>query len=215
MSSVLELVQPGALVFDIGANRGSKAAQYFAAGAGRVVCVEPQAELAAHLRSRFAAAGARVATEECAVSATVGTAEMLMCDQADTISTLEPKFQEGRFKGSHTWSKRRKVLCTTLDALVGKYGVPGFTKVDVEGHEVQVLAGLTRPLPALSFEYHSEFEADAAACCARLGALGQYEYNMGAFDHDAFVLDRWVCAKAVLAWVPTLGGGDIYARRVG
>ena len=42
---------------------------------------------------------------------------------------------------------------TTLDRLIAQHGVPSFIKIDVEGFEDQVLAGLTHPVPALSFEF--------------------------------------------------------------
>jgi len=36
-----------------------------------------------------------------------------------------------------------------------EYGLPHFCKIDVEGFEEQALAGLSRPLPVLSFEFIS------------------------------------------------------------
>ena len=209
MNYLTELVRPGMLVFDLGANRGTKTAQYLARGAS-VVCVEPQPALAQHLSHRFR--DFKVIVEPYAVSSAEGSAEMLLCDQSDTISTLEPKWLEGRFKGTHTWSGRLVVPCTTLDALVSKHGCPGFTKIDVEAHEAQVLAGLHTALPALSFEYHVELRDDAAACCERLLALGSYEFNMGRFHTDELVLPTWAPASEVLARIPAEGGGDIYAR---
>ena len=45
------------------------------------------------------------------------------------------------------------VAVTTLDALIARFGVPAFIKIDVEGAEPDVLAGLSHAVPVLSFEY--------------------------------------------------------------
>ena len=215
MNYLEQLIAPGCLVFDVGANRGEKAAQYLAAGAGRVVCCEPQPALAAHLRARFCTPTApsygRVVVEEVALSSGAGETEMLLCDQSDTISTLEPKWQHGRFAG-HTWSKRCRVRTDTLDWLIAKYGRPHFTKVDTEGHEPAVLAGLTQRLPALSYEYAQEFRADAEVCAGVLLKLGMCEFNMGRFTDDELLLAHWADAPTVLSLIPRECGGDIYAR---
>ena len=44
-------------------------------------------------------------------------------------------------------------MVTTLDKLIEQYEVPSFIKIDVEGYELEVLKGLTRLVPALSFEF--------------------------------------------------------------
>jgi hypothetical protein len=41
-----------------------------------------------------------------------------------------------------------------------------------------VLAGLTRPLPALSFEFTTIQRDVAEACLDRLAALGPYRFNV-------------------------------------
>ena len=41
------------------------------------------------------------------------------------------------------WDQAIEVPCTTLDALIAEYGAPAFAKIDVEGFEDTVLAGLS------------------------------------------------------------------------
>src|SRR3954462_11997098 len=100
-----QFVQPGDLVFDIGANLGNRTDTFVALGA-RVVAVEPQAELAAQLRARYAD-NPDVTVLDGALSDSAGEAEMMISD-APTLSTLETSWVEnmqasGRFAG-HSWN---------------------------------------------------------------------------------------------------------------
>src|ERR1051326_2926786 len=82
---------PGArpLVFDVGANTGAKTEEYLRNGA-RVVCFEPQSACVDALRERFRGDD-RVVVVPTALGADVGEAEMSICTQANTISTLDRK----------------------------------------------------------------------------------------------------------------------------
>jgi len=106
---------------------------------------------------------------------------------------------------------------TTLDALIDRYGVPRFCKVDVEGHEAEVLRGLSRPLDAVSVEFVAGGLDVAAACVERLEALGRYEYNAVAGEGRTFLFPTWRSAADARAWLEAGAhghpSGDLYARR--
>ena len=54
------------------------------------------------------------------------------------------------------WADHAVVPVTTLDALIDRYGLPAFCKIDVEGFEEAVVRGLSRPIPSVSFEFTPE-----------------------------------------------------------
>ena len=114
------------------------------------------------------------------------------------------------------WDAEESVEVTTLDALIAAYGLPRFIKIDVEGFEAEVLAGLARPVPWVAFEYLPAAPEATAACIARLSALGPYEFNLVPGEARSFALETWRDAAAI---APALaeaarGGrsGDLYAR---
>ena len=85
--------------------------------------------------------------------------------------------------------------CTTLDALIAEHGQPAFAKIDVEGFEATVLAGLSRPLPALSFEFTTIQRDVALACLARLAALGRYGFDVALGESQVLTFNRWISGR--------------------
>ena len=116
------------------------------------------------------------------------------------------------------WNREIAVEVVTLDALIARFGVPDFVKIDVEGAEPRVLAGVSRALPALSFEFVPAARDMALACVERLEALGRYRYSWS-FGESHVLASAWVDAQALRAWLATLApdgpSGDIYARLEG
>jgi len=80
---------------------------------------------------------------------------------------------------------------TTLDLLIDRFGVPAFCKIDDEGLELEVLRGLSHPVPALSFEYHataSEMEPTRARLDL-LGRLGPMRLNLIPAEGSGLLLE--------------------------
>ncbi|MGY1606848.1 MULTISPECIES: FkbM family methyltransferase [unclassified Geodermatophilus] len=147
-----ELVRPGDLVFDVGANIGEFTAAFRDLGT-RVVAVEPQPRLSAHLRARFRA-DPLVTVVGTAVSDHAGEAT-LYCTTADALATLEETRATGGATGAGAeleWNGRITVPLRTLDSLVAEHGSPVLVKIDVEGHESGVVRGLTTARPSVFFE---------------------------------------------------------------
>ncbi len=213
------LVDPGDLVFDIGAHLGDRSVAFAALGA-RVVALEPQPRIAAWLR-RLAARNDRITVRREAVGRAAGTARLAISQRTPTVSTLADRWR-ARIPAANAsfrrvrWERFVDVPVTTLDALIEQYGLPGFCKIDVEGYEAEVLAGLSRPLPRLSLEFVAGCLDVAAACVRRLEALAPYEFNAVPGEGRHFVFAAWVPGGRLLAWLAAGAGGvssgDVYAR---
>ena len=114
------------------------------------------------------------------------------------------------------WNRQIEIDTTTLDRLIEQFGVPAFVKIDVEGSEPAVLAGLGRPVPALSFEYLPCALQEVHVCLTRLVALGPYQFNWSVGESSQLASDRWLDALELLATLRTPAArrrpGDVYAR---
>jgi FkbM family methyltransferase len=212
-------VRPGDLVFDIGAHVGDRVAAFRRLGA-RVVAVEPQPALVTALRL-IHGRDRDVVIEAAAVGRAAGTVALRLNLDNPTVSTASPEFiaaADGA-PGWHgqRWTASADVPMTTFDVLIARHGVPAFAKIDVEGFEAEVLCGLSRPVPALSFEFTTIQREVARACLARCQALGFLRYNAALGESQTFAHADWVGADEIGRWLDTLpveaNSGDIYARQ--
>ncbi|MGF1658685.1 MAG: FkbM family methyltransferase [Rubrimonas sp.] len=211
------MVRPGDLAFDVGAHVGDRVAALRALGA-RVVAVEPQARLARVLRLLHGR-DAGVEIVRAALGAAEGAAVLRVNRANPTVSTLSEGFVAGAAGApgweGQSWDAEETAPMTTLDALAARFGPPAFVKIDVEGHEAEVLAGLSAPPPLLSFEVVAAARAAGVAALERAQALGYGGFRLSLGESHAWETD-WLDAAAMRDLVAGLpdaaNSGDVYCR---
>jgi FkbM family methyltransferase len=203
-------VSPGDLVFDIGANLGQKSEVFLELGA-RVVGVEPNPCCKAVLHNLLGH-NTRFTHVPQAVGSGNGTASLTFVSTSSTAS-LRSDWAYITLDGEN--ASKVDVEVTTLDTLVGRFGMPSFCKIDVEGFEIEALKGLSAMPKMLTFEYHVEELDEFNACLDRLLAIGATQANIIPMNEGHFVLSDWKAidelrAVAASGSVPSVG--DIFCR---
>jgi FkbM family methyltransferase len=210
-------VQRGDLVFDVGAHVGDRIAAFRRLGA-RVLAIEPQPAMVKVLKLLY---GRRsdVTIEAVAVGRSSGSVELVINADNPTVSTASRDFVDAA-RDAHGWEAQRwtkaiSVPVTTLDALIARHGLPAFIKIDVEGFEAEALAGLTRPVKALSFEFTTIQRNIAVACVERCMALGLTRFNAALGESQILTHADWLDGAAISRWLVALpheaNSGDVYA----
>jgi FkbM family methyltransferase len=213
-----QFVRTGDLVFDIGAHVGDRIGAFRRLGA-RVVAVEPQPAPMQALRMLYGRDQA-VALEPVAIGANTGEVELYLNLDNPTVSSCSKKLVQAAATApgwsGERWEKSISVPMTTLDQLSARHGTPAFIKIDVEGFEAEALAGLSRPVPALSFEFTTIQREIGHAALLRCAALGFTQFNAALGESQQFVHTDWLTTDQMERWIEALpfeaNSGDVYAR---
>lgn len=210
-------LQPGDIAFDIGSHVGDRVGAFLRAGA-RVVALEPQPDCARVVRQIYSS-DQDVTVIEQACGPKPGTLTLHINSQNPTVTTASTDFVRaadgaGGWEGQ-VWDRAIEVSVTTVDRLIEAYGIPQFIKIDVEGFEDDVLAGLTQRVPALSFEFTTIQRDVALKCLNRLAALGPYTFDLALGESQVMTFGKRVELKAMadhIAGLPhSANSGDVYA----
>jgi FkbM family methyltransferase len=209
-------IQPGDLVFDVGANIGNRTRVFADLGA-RVIAVEPLPHCYWALRWTFKFQPWVIVVG--AAASYDNSQKRLTQFETDTISTLQQEWilaseKSGRF-GTLSRVRELSVPCITLDQLIGEFGVPTFTKIDVEGSEPDVLRGLSRPAGTLSFEVTPDLPHLGEQCLTRLELLGYRKFQLS-IGESMNIGERWLDASSMRAELTRFSSrveafGDVYA----
>ncbi len=212
-----QFLSPNDLCFDVGANIGNRTEAFLKCGC-RVIAIEPQPTCCKYLENKFGDSvdiiakglGAKESVEE------------LFIPEASTIATFSTQWRDAvksqRFK-NYSWESSIHVEVTTLNKVIELYGIPIFCKIDVEGFEFEVLKGLNRPIPMISFEYTIPEETENLLnCIGRLHELDKkYKFNFTPNETMQFSLQEFISYYDFLKYVQSnnfinTGWGDIYAK---
>jgi FkbM family methyltransferase len=216
------LLPRDALVFDVGANVGAVSRALAFAGA-RVVSLEPNADCVRTFELMYRHENIQII--QAAVGSHNGLANLHVSDDWDCTCTLSSEWKarmeatDERYRNN--WLRQASVPLLTLDTLVEHFGEPYFIKIDVEGYEAEVLLGLSKQPPLLSFEIHKTF-LEAGLRCLDLPLLANgSEFNLvlnANWGYPAqFQFAKWLDKEEMRNVLSALPGaddqGDVYVRR--
>jgi FkbM family methyltransferase len=189
---------PGAVAIDIGASLGEWTIPLarVVGAAGRVLAAEPAPRNAAALEATVAINALRQAEViRCAVGDHDGSAEFAV----PIVTSARTDTGTARLGPAGAGYQRLSVCLRSLDSLVSESGLDrlDLIKIDVEGHERQVIEGaravLERYRPTLVIETGHEAEGDRPAICDRLRRGGYrmlgilLDHGLAEADWDSYL----------------------------
>lgn len=190
------LLPEKSLVFDIGANIGQVSRQFLDAGAAQVVAVEACQEIFQRL---YKVPG--IVPIHAAAWDTLTIVPVHYEPQGDGVwsSCVPSKWQKA--VPAARFSPPQYVPTVTLDELINVCGKPHLIKIDVEGVEAKVLAGLSQMANYLMFEFNRTFPEDALACLDRAAKLGYTKASFIADNLDLQTVPAASIAETTKRWM--------------
>lgn len=170
-------VRPGDIVFDVGANIGffSTLLSRLVGRRGRVLAFEPEPENLDMLRWNLDANDCgNVTILPCALGAETGTATFSLDEATGSTGHLGGEPTAGELAVGTGKVRLIRTPVETIDGVVERYGAaPDVIKMDIEGGEIDALAGATETLnrqrPVVLSELAGDRGSDVVAFLDRLG----------------------------------------------
>ena len=127
-----------------------------------------------------------------------------MLGRERAVSTLAPDYAEliGGYNGAIS------VPVRTLDDIIDEFGEPAFVKIDVEGYDQEVLRGLSRAVPSLSFEYHGVLPERTDGCVRELNRVGDYLFNGVIGESTEWLVSEFGAPNRVVEAIGELATND-------
>ena len=166
----------GSIFYDVGANIGfiSLVGARLVGPTGRVISIEPEPDNVAAIR-------AHAALNEIDTITVIAAAAAAETGPADVIGVRDTLWTRLAEVGEHPLERERlTVPGVRLDDLVYEQGLdpPDVVKIDVEGGELQVLAGMTRLLRERRPVIIAEMHGKNVAFCELMRAAGYTIVNL-------------------------------------
>lgn len=178
------------LLFDIGANKGDATVAGLKKGY-KVIALEPAPRVYAELVKQFIYHPLVTPLRFAVSNSDDDLVEFYECVE-DGLSTLNKDWltsPEMPYAGKEF--RTIKVSTITLDSLVKTYGEPDLIKIDVEGGEWSVFAGMTRKYKKLCFEWTLETLEEHEQQLDYLARLGYTEYAPQYIEHHLDEPEEW------------------------
>jgi FkbM family methyltransferase len=189
------------LVFDIGCNRGEYTQSWLQKDPEcHVVCVDANHNFNFAYEAVEKTLSRITFVNKLVTAKSDGTKDFFIDYGQTGISTASREFmQESRFaKGSKNlppnsggWMpKPVQVQTITLDNLIEEHGHPDIIKIDVEGHEYEVICGLSQKVSMLHFEWHEEMFDEVEKSIQHLKKIGFKEFHISGYFDEGDVFEK-------------------------
>jgi hypothetical protein len=121
-------------------------------------------------------------------------------------------------KSAH-WTGAIEVEVKTLDTIAATHGAPDFVKIDAEGYDDHVLAGMSFAPRVVSFEYYKYLPDVAHRCMTAPVFTKGYEFNYAQGTALRLASPNWMSAADLRVQLEALASsgldyGDVMARRL-
>jgi FkbM family methyltransferase len=199
------LDRPVQIIFDVGANWGSKT-NVFSKLAYKVVSFEPAINCFRFLEKRFR--NSNVVVLNLALGNCESENEFYSVADNEGYSSLSPKHIEVTLKQRGVSSafkiNKTKVKVKEIEYFINQFGVPDYIKIDVEGFELEVIKGLKTLVPIISFEANlPQFTQESVQCIEYLMRLSKNRYRFNFINSNFFINQDFIEAKEAIQFVTT------------
>jgi len=184
------------IIFDVGAHIGDKSV-IFSQLANKIILFEPGLRQLKMLKARFNN-NSNMVINNCAIGAKQDNIEYYEINNDTAYSSLSTKHinevvKQRKIINELTDLTSHKVQTNTLSYFINKYGRPDYIKIDTEGYEKEVINGLDKVIPIISFEANlPQFIPETLEIINYLDTLSKGTYLFNYSVENKLELSRYV-----------------------